>query len=93
MTLAGPLRRAVSAGRFAEAQALLLEYRRMLDAVPPGAPERERMFGEAAELVEWTRRITLAERAACAARLASLAAAPAPYRAGEPARHSWEMVG
>ncbi len=93
MTLAGPLRQAVSAGRFADAQALLLEYRRMLDAAPAGEPERERMFLEAAELVEWARRITLAARAAAAAQLASLPSAPPRYGIEAPARHSWEMVG
>lgn len=86
------LRRAVSAGLYSKAEALLVEYRSMLDCLPC-APEREAALSEAAELIEWARRTVLAARAAAAAQLASLPAAMPRYRAHTPARHTWEMLG
>jgi hypothetical protein len=85
------LRRAVSAGLYPKAQALLIEYRRLLESLPAG--EREGALKEAAEITEWARRTTLAGRAAAAARLGSLAAPPAHYRAEAPPWHTWEVLG
>ncbi len=78
-------RRAVSAGLYSKAQALIAEYCRGLASGPA--------LSEAAELIEWARRTTLAARAAAAAQLASLPANMPGYRAQTPARHTWEIEG
>ncbi len=91
--VADALRRAVSAGLYAKAQALLAEYRRFLESLPAGSAERERALREAAEITEWARRVTLVGRAAAAARLAELAASPTHYRAEAPPRRTWEIMG
>jgi hypothetical protein len=91
--IAAELRRAVSAGLYPQAQAVLSEYRRALDSLPTATPQQEEAFREAAKLIEWARRTALAKRAAAAARLAGLPAEPARYRAQAPARHTWEIVG
>lgn len=91
--IAGELRRAVSAGLYKKAEGLLAELRRHLDSLPAGSAEREAALKEAADLIEWARRVTLAARAAAAARLAGLAVLPAGYRAAAPGRHTWEIMG
>ena len=91
--IAGELRRAVLAGLYQKAQGLLEELRRHLDSLPAGSAEREVALKEAADLIEWARRTTLAARAAAAARLAGLAVLPEGYRKAAPGRHTWEIVG
>ncbi|HOK45222.1 MAG TPA: hypothetical protein PLA43_04905 [Bryobacteraceae bacterium] len=91
--IADELRRAVSAGLYRKAEGLLAELRRHLDSLPAGSAERETALQEAADLIEWARRVTLAARAAAAAQLANLAVLPAGYRPAAPERHTWEIVG
>ncbi len=87
------LRVAVEQGRFADAQALLVQYREELEQLlkeTVGA-ERDRVFCRAMETLEWGRKCALAGRSHAARYLMHIRAT-APYVAA-PAAHTWRIEG
>jgi hypothetical protein len=74
--LAGGLREAVTAERFAQVQRIAIEYARLAversRTLAPGGPEAARLSSEALELLTWARQTTRARRASLAAQLDTL---------------------
>ena len=89
------LQQAVAARRLAKADGIVREYRRCLEALPADAPERARILRASSELFENVRRMTLAARAADAARLTALPVTRAARYSGaeERTRPTWEVSG
>ncbi len=89
------LQHAVVGRQFSQADALVREYRRCLDAVPPDAPDREAILRDSTVLFEEVRRMALAARSVVATRLRALPkCAPAHYGEVETRRRStWELQG
>jgi hypothetical protein len=86
---AARLRRAITEGRYADAQQCLAAYAHAVASLHDPASA-----SEAGDLIAWARKLTLARRAAAAAQAASLAARPRGYitRRVQPA-HTWEIEG
>ena len=89
------LRGAMGAGLWDEAGAWAEKYcRAVAETIVAGGAEgllARQTAGEALELLEWCRRVALADRAHCATRLASLRD-PQPYWR-ESREHAWEIEG
>jgi hypothetical protein len=86
---AARLRRAITEGRYADAQQCLAAYARAVAELQDPAA-----VSEAGGLIAWARKLMLARRAALRAQAASLAARPRGYitRRAQPA-HTWEIEG